>query len=246
MPTVRLAKRLSEDVPCSRREAELYIEGGWVTVDGVLVEESGARVADNQAVVLLPNATLEEMPSVTILLHKPAGINGGVGSEGKPALACLRPEELFTPENVLPSAVTRFLKRHLIGLTITNPLDTMASGLLVFTQDFRVARKLVDEAKTVEQEFIVEVTGQIAEGGLALLNHGLPFNGKPLPPMKVSWQNETRLRFALKNVQPGQLAHMCRMVGLEVAGVKRLRIGRISMGAMAVGQWRYLQGYERF
>ncbi|WP_426070633.1 rRNA pseudouridine synthase [Janthinobacterium sp. DSP2-3-3] len=249
MPTVRLAKRLSEDVPCSRREAELYIEGGWVTVDGVLVEESGARVADNQAVVLLPNATLEEMPPVTILLHKPAGINGGlggVGAEGKPALTCLRPEELFTPENVLPSAVTRFLRRHLIGLTITNPLETMASGLLVFTQDFRVARKLVDEAKTVEQEFIVEVSGDIMENGLALLNHGLPFNGKPLPPIKVSWQNETRLRFALKNVQPGQIAHMCKMVGLEVVAMKRLRIGRIPMGAMPVGQWRYLQGYERF
>lgn len=246
MPTVRLAKRLSEDVPCSRREAELYIEGGWVTVDGELVEEAGARVSDKQEVVLLPNATLDEMPPVTILLHKPAGINGGVGGEGKPALSCLRPEEIFTPENVAPSSVTRFLKRHLIGLTVTNPLETMASGLLVFTQDFRVARKLVDEAKTVEQEFIVEVAGQILDNGLALLNHGLPFNGKPLPPMKVSWQNETRLRFALKNVQPGQLAHMCRMVGLEVVGIKRLRIGRISMGAMPAGQWRYLQGYERF
>ena len=246
MPTVRLAKRLSEDVPCSRREAELYIEGGWVTVDGVLVEESGARVADNQEVVLLPNATLDEMPPVTILLHKPAGINGGVGAEGTPALSCLRPEEIFTPENVAPSSVTRFLKRHLIGLTITNPLETMASGLLVFTQDFRVARKLVDEAKTVEQEFIVEVAGDIMENGLALLNHGLPFNGKPLPPIKVSWQNETRLRFALKNVQPGQIAHMCKMVGLDVVSMKRLRIGRIPMGAMPVGQWRYLQGYERF
>ncbi len=246
MPTVRLAKRLSEDVPCSRREAELYIEGGWVTVDGVLVEESGARVADNQTVVLLPNATLDEMPPVTILLHKPAGINGGVGAEGKPALGCLRLEEIFTPENVAPSSVTRFLKRHLIGLTITNLLETMASGLLVFTQDFRVARKLVDEAKTVEQEFIVEVAGSIMENGLALLNHGLPFNGKPLPPIKVSWQNETRLRFALKNVQPGQIAHMCKMVGLDVVGMKRLRIGRISMGAMPSGQWRYLQGYERF
>jgi len=246
MPTVRLAKRLAEDLPCSRREAELYIEGGWVTVDGELVEEAGARVSDKQEVVLLPNATLEEMPPVTILLHKPAGFNAGIGKEGKPALACLQPESLFVPENVPASAVQRFLKRHLIGLTITNPLDTMGSGLIVFTQDFRVARKLVDEAKTVEQEFIVEVAGKIADNGLALLNHGLPFNGKPLPPIKVSWQNETRLRFALKNVQPGQIAHMCRMVGLEVVAIKRLRIGRIPMGAMPVGQWRYLLGFERF
>ena len=98
----------------------------------------------------------------------------------------------------------------------------------------------------MEQEFIVEVSGDIMENGLALLNHGLPFNGKPLPPIKVSWQNETRLRFALKNVQPGQIAHMCQMVGLDVVAMKRLRIGRIPMGAMPSGQWRYLQGYERF
>ena len=246
LPTIRLAKRLSEDLPCSRREAELYIEGGWVTVDGELVEEAGARVTDKQEVVLLPNATLDEMPPVTILLHKPAGINAGVGSEGKPSLGCLKPEQIFIPENIQESAATRFLKRHLIGLKLTNPLETMATGLVVMTQDFRVVRKLVDDARLVEQEFVVEVSGQIAAGGLALLNHGLNFNGKPLSPIKVSWQNETRLRFALKDAKPGLIAHMCEQVGLQVLAIKRLRIGRMSMGALPVGQWRYLQGYERF
>ncbi len=240
--TVRLAKRLAEQLPCSRREAELYIEGGWVSVDGVLVEEAGARVAPEQAVVLAAGAKLDEIPPVTILLHKPAGSNGGIGSEGKPALACLNQDNLLLVDH----AGQRFLKRHLTGLTLTNPLDTMASGLLVFTQDFRVVRKLVDEAKLVEQEFIVEVSGAIAADGLKLLNHGLPFNGKPLPPIKVSWQNETRLRFALKNVQPGQIAHMCALVGLTVVAMKRLRIGRISMAALPSAQWRYLTGYERF
>ncbi|CDG83988.1 rRNA pseudouridine synthase [Janthinobacterium agaricidamnosum] len=240
--TVRLAKRLAEQLPCSRREAELYIEGGWVSVDGVLVEEAGARVSAEQAVVLAAGAKLDEIPPVTILLHKPAGVNGAIGSEGKPALACLNQDNLLLVEH----AGQRFLKRHLAGLTLTNPLDTMASGLLVFTQDFRVVRKLVDEAKIVEQEFIVEVSGAIAPDGLKLLNHGLPFNGKPLPPIKVSWQNETRLRFALKNVQPGQIVHMCGLVGLTVVAMKRLRIGRISMAALPSGQWRYLTGYERF
>lgn len=240
--TVRLAKRLAEQLPCSRREAELYIEGGWVSVDGELVEEAGARVAPEQTVTLSSKARLDEIPPVTILLHKPAGLNGGIGSDGKPALACLLQENLLIVEH----AGQRFLKRHLTGLTLTNPLATMASGLLIFTQDFRVVRKLVDEAKIVEQEFIVEVSGDIVPDGLNLLNHGLPFNGKPLAPIKVSWQNETRLRFALKNVQPGQIEHMCRMVGLTVVAMKRLRIGRISMAALPSGQWRYLTGYERF
>lgn len=242
--TVRLAKRVADSVPCSRREAELYIEGGWVSVDGETVEEPGARVAPGQAVVLSPDARLEEIPPVTLLLHKPAGFNAGMGAAGRPALGCL------TPDALAPLAEgergQRFLKRHLSGLTLTNPLETGASGLLVYTQDFRVARKLVDEAARIEQEFLVEVTGQIAPGGLALLNHGLPFNGKPLPPIKVSWQNETRLRFALKGVLPGQIEHMCRMVGLTVASVKRLRIGRLPLAGLAPGQWRYLKDFERF
>jgi 23S rRNA pseudouridine2604 synthase len=116
----------------------------------------------------------------------------------------------------------------------------------VYTQDFRVARKLVEEGLRVENEYIVEVSGAISEGGLALLNHGLPFNGKPIAPMKVSWQNETRLRFAAKGVKPGQLEHMCRMVGLKVVGMKRIRIGRLPMAGLPAGQWRYLHDYERF
>ena len=243
--TVRLAKRVADMLPCSRREAELYIEGGWVSVDGVCVEEAGARVAPQQSVVLAPGAKPDEQPPVTILLHKPAGWNAGVGSEGKPALGCLSEQSLSVTGQTGPGG-QRFLKRHLTGLTLTNPLETMASGLLIFTQDFRVARKLVDEAARVEQEFIVEVAGQIADNGLALLNHGLPFNGKPLPPIKVSWQNETRLRFALKGVLPGQIVHMCRMVGLQVVAIKRLRIGRIPLAALPVGEWRYLNEYERF
>ncbi|WP_317204609.1 rRNA pseudouridine synthase [Janthinobacterium sp.] len=240
--TVRLAKRLAESLPCSRREAELYIEGGWVSVDGQLVEESGARVAPGQTVELAPGATLEEIPPVTILLHKPAGFNAGIGADGAPALTCIG-KDTQTPTD---RSGQRYLKRHLSGLTLTNPLDTTASGLLIFTQDFRVARKLVDEAARVEQEYIVEVAGAIVANGLELLNHGLPFNGKALAPIKVSWQNETRLRFALKGVQPGQIAHMCRLVGLSVVAMKRLRVGRMSMAALPSGQWRYLQEFERF
>ena len=125
-------------------------------------------------------------------------------------------------------------------------LETYASGLMVFTQDWHVARKLVDDAATVEQEYIAEVSGDLIPNGLALLNHGLSFNRRPLAPIKVSWQNETRLRFALKAGQRGQIAHMCEMVGLKLLNLKRIRIARIPMASLPVGQWRYLKGYERF
>ncbi len=239
--SVRLAKRLSEMRPCSRREAELYIEGGFVSVDGVVVEEAGARVTMEQQIDVAPDATLLEILPVTILLHKPVGANGGIGKDGSPAVHLLNHASLTRS-----APGQRFLKRHLVNLTLTNPLETHASGLLVFTQDFRVSRKLVDEAAKIEHEIIAEVTGTIVENGLALLNHGLPFNGKPLPPMKVSWQNENRLRFAPKNPKPGQIEHMCKMVGLSVVSLKRIRIGRIAMSSLPVGEWRYLQDHERF
>jgi 23S rRNA pseudouridine2604 synthase len=240
--TIRLAKRVAEMIPCSRAEAEKYIAGGWISVDGKVVEEAGARVADDQEVLLRPDATLVELAPVTILLHKPAGFSAGVDADSESALNCLTPETLVLADH----GKQRFLKRHLANLTLASPLETSASGLVVYTQDFRVARKLVDEGARVEQEFIVEVSGNIREGGLAMLNHGLTFNGKELAPMKVSWQNETRLRFALKGVKPGQIVHMCRMVGLTVVATRRIRIGRVPMANLPVGQWRYLHEYERF
>jgi 23S rRNA pseudouridine2604 synthase len=238
---IRLAKRVAAQLGCSRGEAERYIAGGWVTIDGAVVEDPATRVTPAQQVVLLPKATAEEPAPVTILLHKPAGFDAGAGKGGQDALACLVAESL-APQHGAP----RFLKRHLSGLTLAAPLETTASGLVVYTQDFRVARKLVDERERIEHEIVVEVSGQIAEGGLALLNSVSTFNGRPVPPVKASWQNETRLRFAGKDIRPGQVEHMCRAVGLKVVGMKRIRIGRMPMAGLPAGQWRYLLGYERF
>lgn len=221
--TIRLAKRVAEMVPCSRREAEVYIEGAYVTVDGEIVEEPGARVAPDQHVALAADATLLEITPVTILLNKPAGAD---------PLACLRPEARSHD-----AQRTRFLKRHLRNLTACLPLEPEASGLFVFTQDFRIARKLVDEGASVEQELIVDVAGSIADNGLAQLNQG---SGK------VSWQNEHRLRFAVKPPKPSLIAKLCADVGLKATAIKRQRIGRMSMAGLQPGEWRYLQGYERF
>jgi 23S rRNA pseudouridine2604 synthase len=230
---VRLAKRLAELVSCSRREAELYIAGGWVMVDGQVVEEPQFMVSEQQ-VELLPKAKPTQLEPVSILFHQP-------------------PDNEFTLQML--SADThaaddhsgiRILKYHFVHLSQCLPLEMNASGLLVCTQDFRVARKLNDDATTIEQEYVVEVAGELPPDGLKLLNHGLSYNGKALPPIKVSWQNETRLRFALKGVQNGQITHMCKSVGLQVLAMKRLRIGRVSMAKLQAGQWRYLSGYERF
>jgi 23S rRNA pseudouridine2604 synthase len=250
---VRLSKRLAEQLHCSRREAELYIEGGWVSVDGVVTEAPGVRVAPPQQVVLAPGARAEEIPPITLILHKPVGYEAGLGdcadgprgsrSQGAPdGLALVRPDTLYT-EGGPP---LRLLQRHFRQLECFTPLPTEASGLVVYTQDRRVARKLAEDIETLEQECIVEVAGTIAPGGLQRLCHGLSFNGRPLPPIKVSWQSERRLRFALKGIRPGQVGAMCEAVGLTVTGLRRIRIGRLPLARLPEGQWRILQPWERF
>lgn len=252
--TERLSKRVAQQFGCSRTQAEQYIEGGWVTVDGRVVELPGARIAPQQAVALAPDANPMELTPVTLLLHKPPGYEAGLGlgaaaashgsrSQGAPQAAALLNAQSHLPED---AAGTRVLLRHFKQQECFTPLPTPASGLVVYTQDRRIARKLHEDIETLEQECIVEVAGQIAEGGLQRLCHGLSFNGRPLPPIKVSWQNETRLRFALKGIRPGQIPAMCEAVGLQVVAIKRIRIGRVPLAKLPEGQWRYLQGWERF
>ncbi|WP_395057866.1 rRNA pseudouridine synthase [Polaromonas sp.] len=245
---VRLAKALAQMLNCSRREAEQYIEGGWVRVDGVAVEEPQFRVG-GQKIELDRDASLLALTPVTLLLHKPAGYEAGLdGVSGKPAAPA---RQLLTPANRSADdrSGIRPLKKHFSTQALTTPLATPASGLVVFTQDWRVARKLSEDASVMEHEVIVEVAGQLVPGGLERLNrvdHGFTFNGILLPPAKVSWQNETRLRFALKGERPGQIAYMCETVGLSVQAMKRLRVGRVPMSSLAPGQWRYLLPTERF
>ncbi len=228
---IRLAKRVAEIVPCSRAEAERYIVGGWVSVDGAVVDEPATRVQPAQQVQLLPGATAEEPQPVTILLHKPAGLHG------KAALDSLQADTLFQD-----AAGQRFLKRHLSRLTPAMPLETLASGLVVFSQDWRVVRKLGQDSDRIEQEYVAEVTGAIADDGLARLNAG----GSPKAPIKASWQSEARLRFAGKGIVPGQIEALCAKVGLQVTGLRRLRIGRVALSSLPAGQWRYLRDSEKF
>ena len=230
--SIRLSKRLAEMLPCSRSEAEQYIEGGWVTVDGVVVEAPQHRVL-HQKIEVSKDASLLAPTAVTLLLHKPAGFQADL--------------KLATHANEDRSGIKQ-LKKHLAAELVT-PLALPASGLVVFTDDWRVARKLVDDAATLEHEVVVEVAGTIKPGGLERLNrvdHGFTFNGKLMGPAKVSWQSEARLRFALKGEQPGQIAYFCESVGLTITGMKRLRIGRVAMSGLQVGQWRYLLPAERF
>jgi 23S rRNA pseudouridine2604 synthase len=233
--TVRLAKRVVEIAACSRSEAVQYIEGGWVSVDDVVVEEPGLRVLPTQQVTLSPKASLVQMDPATILLNKPAGMTLDA------AYASISAATLFAEDR----SGRRFLRSHLRNMESTDAFEVAASGLVVFTQDPGVARKIIEESNTLEHEFIVEVRGTIVPDGLEKLNRSPKFNGKPMMA-KVSWQNEKRLRFAIKGPQAGQIVAMCELVGLQVVDMRLIRLGRVAMSSLPVGQWRYLLGYERF
>jgi 23S rRNA pseudouridine2604 synthase len=236
---VRLAKRVAELAACSRRDAELYIEGGWVSVDGQIVELPQHKIT-TERVEIDANAELAATEPATILLHKPAGVEF---VNGESAAASLVTTASHCPDD---ASGVRVLKRHFTGLTPLMPLDTEASGLIVLSQDGRVWRRLTEDWNEIEQEFVVEVEGELVPYGLSRLGNGLSYCGRALAPCKVSWQSEARLRFAIKAVQPGQLRHMCAEVGLKVISIKRLRIGRISLSKMASGTWRYMPTRDRF
>jgi 23S rRNA pseudouridine2604 synthase len=234
---IRLAKRVAEAVPCSRGEAERYIAGGWVTVDGEVAEDPATRVTPQQTVALLPGAEPVEPAPVTIVLNKPAGVDVA------DALALIVPQTLHT---VATAAGVRFLRRHLARLAVVTPLEREASGLVVLTQDWRVTRKLVEDGARVEQEYVAEVTGAIADDGLARLNAAILLPSRATVPVKASWQSEARLRLAGKDIRPGQVEAMCTQVGLTVKALRRLRIGRVALGPLPDGRWRYLHETERF
>lgn len=247
---VRLSKRLAEMLACSRREAEQYIEGGFVTVDGAVVEEPQFRV-QNQAIALLPGASLLALSPVTILLHKPAGYESRDAAHASGDAGIQTAAQLLTAANHAPGdrSGIRPLKKHFSSAELVTPLATAASGLVVFSGDWRVVRKLREDVRVLEHEVVVEVSGDIRPGGLERLNridHGFTYQGALLPPAKVSWQSEARLRFALKGEVPGQIAYLCESVGLQVTAMKRLRVGRMPLSQLPPGQWRYLMPYERF
>ncbi len=234
---------MSERGLCSRREADAFIERGWVFVDGVKVTELGTRIFANQTITLARDAKSAQLQSVTILLNKPIGYVSGQPEPGyTPAVTLILPDNQWNEDE----STQRFNGVHLRGLAPAGRLDIDSTGLIVFTQDGRVAKQLIGEDSNVEKEYLVRVEGQLLEGGLKRLNHGLSLDGKALKPAKVSWQNEDQLRFVLREGKKRQIRRMCELVGLNVVGLKRIRIGSVALGKLPVGQWRYLREDERF
>jgi 23S rRNA pseudouridine2604 synthase len=248
---VRLNKRLADMGLCSRREADEWIERGWVRVNGQ-VAVMGLKVTAQDEVRVDKQADAAQAQRVTILLNKPVGYVSGQAEDGhQPAVTLINARSRWQGD----AARTRFSSTQLRGLAPAGRLDIDSIGLLVLTQDGRVARRLIGEDSDVDKEYLVRVAyGNIATdvqaafpaAGLARLRHGLSLDGQALKPAQVDWQNPEQLRFVLREGKKRQIRRMCELVGLKVTGLKRIRIGRVTLGQLPVGQWRYLGPQERF
>ncbi|HEV8518891.1 MAG TPA: pseudouridine synthase [Burkholderiales bacterium] len=243
MEKIRISKLMSEQGLCSRREADSYIERGWVFVDGVAVTELGTRIYPTQRITLAKAAQSRQDASVTILINKPIGYVSGQAEQGyRPAVTLVTAQSRFKGDR----SPLRFNPRHLDGLAPAGRLDIDSTGLLVLTQDGRIAKQLIGENSGIEKEYLVRVEGRLAASGLAQLNFGLRLDGAALKRAEVSWQNRDQLRFILREGRKRQIRRMCELVGLKVTGLKRVRIGNIVLGELPSAQWRYLRSDERF
>jgi len=239
----RLSKRMSELGLCSRREADEWIENGWVKVDGVVIATLGTRVPPDAHIEIDGAARRHQSEQVTILLNKPVGYVSGQAEDGyQPASVLIRAESRWAEDREL----RKFKPSHLRGLAPAGRLDIDSTGLLVFTQDGRVARRLIGRDSEVEKEYLVRVEGTLSPTGMKKLQHGLELDGAPLKPARVSWQNEHQLRFVLREGKKRQIRRMCELVGITVTGLKRVRTGSVVLGKLPAGQWRYLRADESF
>ena len=243
MEKIRVSKLMAEQGLCSRREADSYIERGWVLVDGVPVTELGTRIDPAQRITLARAAQSRQDASVTILLNKPVGyVSAQAEKNYRPAVTLVTAQSRFKSDR----SPLRFSPAHFRGLAPAGRLDIDSTGLLVLTQDGRIARQLIGENSGMEKEYLVRVSGRLSAEGLKRLNFGLSLDGVALKRADVTWQNRDQLRFVLREGKKRQIRRMCEQVGLVVMGLKRVRIGNVRLGDLPTGQWRYLRADEHF
>jgi 23S rRNA pseudouridine2604 synthase len=242
---IRLSKIMSERGLCSRREADELIAKGQVYVNGVRVQELGSKFDRSVQIELSEKAKKLQSELVTVILNKPIGYVSAQPEPGYiPAI------QLLTAENYAgPEATPHIIPQRLRDLAVVGRLDIDSQGLLLFTQDGRLAKQIIGEESEVEKEYLVRVSGLQNEPGkkvattekLNFLRKGeLELDGKKLKPAHIEWINDDQLRFVLIEGKKRQVRRMCEAIGLKVKGLKRVRIGKIKLGDLPEGKWRFL------
>ncbi|MHB1607878.1 MAG: pseudouridine synthase [Acidiferrobacter thiooxydans] len=233
---VRISKLLASRGVCSRREADHYLEQGLVEVDGhraVL----GERAAPDARITLAPTARARQERRVTILLNKPLGYVSGQPEKGYQSAHVLLTGAAYAGPAPLPRVPPR--------LAVAGRLDIDSQGLLVLTEDGRIARLLIGD-HVIEKEYHVRVDTPIQDATLATLRGPFRLDDRPLRPIRVERLGPDALIMILTEGRKRQIRRMLHEVGHEVRALKRVRIGRVRLGGLKPGQWRMLAPGERF
>lgn len=243
---LRLSKLMSERGLCSRREADEYISSGLVRVNGEIVSELGTKVRPDVSITLEAEAMRNQKSLVTIVLNKPIGY---VSAQPEPGSGYEPAIRLVTDRNQFGMQKKILQRGDLQGIAVVGRLDIDSQGLLIFTQDGRLAKKIIGENSQIEKEYVVRVRylgpeETLPAEKLRLLNFGLSIDGVRLKRAQVEWINEDQLRFILQEGKKRQIRKMCEQVGLEIKGLKRVRVGKLMLGKLPEGQWRFLEENE--
>lgn len=228
MTLIRISKILSDHKVCSRREADSLIEKGLVLLNGE-VAKLGDKASAFSEIKLLDEAKQILKKKITIILHKPLGYVSNLPQDNQKEAKLL-----LTPQNCNHSYSDNLPD----DLSVAGRLDVNSSGLMVFTNDGTLAKKLIGERADIEKEYIVRVHGEITRDKLKQLRYGLILEGRKLKRAQVDVIDEQLLRIVLKEGMKRQIRKMCEAVDLDVVKLKRVRIGRVVLGKLPIGKWK--------
>ncbi len=241
---IRLSKFLSQKGICSRREAEFFIDNGWLRVNGEIVREQGTTVNETCDILLDPRARAYQQKLITVLLNKPIGyVSGQPENRYRPAAALIVRRNQY--RNSIEKNSIQF-SWPIKGLAPAGRLDIDSTGLLVLTQDGRIARRLIAADSEIEKEYLVRVDRDVDVQQADRLRSGLRLDGVELAPAGVKLLDRNFFRMILTEGRKRQIRRMCELVGLEVTGLKRVRIGNVRLGSLPSGKWRLLGRNESF
>ncbi|MBU6234002.1 MAG: rRNA pseudouridine synthase [Acidobacteria bacterium] len=221
----RLQKALSRAGFGSRRASEVLIEDGRVTVDG-RVAELGNRVDADSQEIRVDGKLIPAAPSaVYFLLNKPEGfVTTAHDPQGRPTVLDLVP----TPVRVFP----------------VGRLDMNSEGLLLLTNDGRLAHLLMHPSHGVEKEYLVRVDGDPSPTNIRRLREGIVLEDGVTAPARVNRISDGVLRIVIHEGRNRQVRRMCEAIGHEVLRLVRTRIGPIHDAKLAPGQCRALSTSE--
>ena len=178
----------------------------------------------------------------TLLLNKPPGVGSNQPEKGYQEAASLITRKNFQRlEGQMPRELPPAKTLHVAGR-----LDIDSSGLLVLTQDGQVARQLISPNSVIEKEYVVRLTERVPTAALVRMRGELTLDGRLLKPALITQTDDRTLHLVLQEGRKRQIRRMCDLVGLRVHSLVRVRIGRVGLGDLSRGRWRYLDSGEVF